>query len=83
MLKQYMFCPSHVLNYEHLEIRGDLTYEEKLEKMINKKIQELRTRKIPLVKILWKNHEIEERSWELEDEMRSMYCQLFQEGISK
>ena len=37
----------------------------------------LRTKTITLVKVLWKNHTVEEASWEREDEMKSKYPELF------
>ena len=37
----------------------------------------LRTKTIPLVKVLWKNHTVEEASLEREDEMKSKYSKLF------
>ena len=37
----------------------------------------LRSKVIPLVKVLWKNHEREAATWELEAQMRRQYPQLF------
>ena len=37
----------------------------------------IRTKTISLVKVLWKNHIVEEASWEREDEMKSKYLELF------
>ena len=37
----------------------------------------LRTKTISLVTVLWKNHTVEEASWEREDEMKSNYPELF------
>lgn len=54
----YVYCLSHVLNYEPPEIQENLTYEEIPEKELKNKIQELQTSKVLLVKILWKNHAI-------------------------
>ena len=35
---------------------------------------------MPLVKVLWRNHKIEEAKWESEEAMRQQYPQLFNEG---
>ena len=35
------------------------------------------TKTISLVKVLWKNHTVEEASWERDDEMKSNYLELF------
>ena len=37
----------------------------------------LRSKVIPLVKVIWKNHERESATWELEAQMRGQYPQLF------
>ncbi len=79
MLRKYISDPSHVITYEPLQIRENLTYEEIPVKLLDRKVQELRTKSIPLVKVLWRNHEIEEASWELEDEIRKRYPSLFSE----
>ncbi|RVW85785.1 hypothetical protein CK203_055380 [Vitis vinifera] len=37
----------------------------------------LRTKTIPLVKVLWDHHGVEETTWELESDMRKKYPELF------
>jgi hypothetical protein len=54
-----------------------LTYEELPMQVLDCKEQQFRTKTIPLVKILWRNHDIEEALWELEQEMRGRYLHLF------
>ena len=44
---------------------------------LDKRVKELRNKKIPLVKILWRNQFVEEATWELEDKMRRKYSELF------
>jgi hypothetical protein len=80
MLRKYIPDPSHVIRYEPLQLQGDLAYKEVPVKVLDRKVQELRTKSIPLVKVLWRNHEIEEASWELEDEIRKKYPSLFDEN---
>ena len=77
MLRKYIPDPSHVLNYEQLKIKDNLTYEEVPIQILDRKDHVLRTKTIPLVKVLWKNHTVEEVSWEREDEMKSNYLELF------
>ena len=77
MLRKYITNPSHVLSYEPLELTHDLTYEEKPVQILDKKEKELRNKRIPLVKVLWRNQIVEEATWEREDEMRSKYPELF------
>ena len=43
-------------------------------------MKELRKKRIPLVKVLYRNHKTEEAMWESEEVMRQQYPQLFNEG---
>lgn len=45
--------------------------------ILDKKDKALRNKVIPLVKVLWRNHKVEEATWEREDEMRVKYPHLF------
>ena len=82
MLRKYIPDPSHVLNYEPHKIKDNLTYEEILIQILDRKDHVLRTKTISLVKVLWKNHTVDEASWEQEDEMKSKYLELFvNEGV--
>ena len=77
MLRRYILSPSHVLNYEQLELSQDVSYEEHPVKILDTKEKELRNKRILLVKVLWKNHEVEEATWEREEEMKTKYPHLF------
>ena len=67
MLKKYHPDPSHVLQSENIEINEALTYEEKPVKLLDHNMKELRNKRIPPVKVLWRNHGIEETTWEVEE----------------
>ena len=54
-----------------------LTYEEEPVEILAREVKELRNKKIPLVKVLWRNHKTEEATWESEETMRQQYPQLF------
>jgi hypothetical protein len=47
-------------------------------KIVDKKDQVLRTKMIPIVKVLWHNHRVKEASWEAEHDMQSCYPHLFE-----
>ena len=68
MLRKYIPDPSHVLRDRPIELKDNLTYEET-------PVQ--RSKVIPLVKVLWRNHEREAATWEPEAQMRRQYPQLF------
>ena len=77
MLRKYIPDPSHVLIKQPVQLKENLTYEETLVQIVDRKEQVLRSKVIPLVKELWKNHEREAATWELEVQMRCQYPQLF------
>ena len=77
MLKKYVHDPSHVLHQEPVEVNTDLTYEEKPVQILDREEKVLRNRTIPMVKVLWRNHKVEEATWEIESEMRKNYPDLF------
>ena len=77
MLKKYVSDPSHVLTQDAIEVQEDLTYEEKPVKILDRQDKMLRNKIIPLVKVLWKNHKMEEPTWEREDDMKARYPELF------
>ena len=77
MLCKYIPNPSHVLETPKIELRDDLSYEEQLMQILGREEKELRNKTISLVKVIWRNHLVEEATWELEDQMRSQYPHLF------
>ncbi|XP_060211808.1 uncharacterized protein LOC132639374 [Lycium barbarum] len=56
MLRRYRSDPSHVLPAKTIEVSPDLTYEEEPIQTLAHETKELRNKKIPLVKVLWRNH---------------------------
>ncbi|TYJ96909.1 pol protein [Cucumis melo var. makuwa] len=79
MLRKYVLDPSHVVDYEPLEIDENLSYTKQPVEVLAREVKMLRNREIPLVKVLWPNHRVEEATWEREDDMRSRYPDLFEE----
>ncbi|XP_073057205.1 uncharacterized protein [Primulina eburnea] len=77
MLRKYLSNPSHVLRHEALDLLTNLSYEEMLVQIIDRKVKVLRNKEIGFVKVLWRNHVIEEATWEPEEEMRQRYPVLF------
>ncbi|KAA0046943.1 pol protein [Cucumis melo var. makuwa] len=69
MLRKYVPDPSHVVDYEPLEIDENLSYTEQPVEVLARQVKMLRNREIPLVKVLWRNHRMEEATWEREDDM--------------
>ncbi|VFQ83914.1 unnamed protein product [Cuscuta campestris] len=56
----------------HIDISRILAHE----------VKELRNKRVPLVKILWRNHVVEEATWETEESMKVQYPHLFSDNDS-
>ena len=52
MLKMYITDPSNVLQSQTVELGEDLTYEEYPVEIVDRRIRQLRTKEIPMVKVL-------------------------------
>ncbi|XP_048227271.1 junction-mediating and -regulatory protein-like [Ricinus communis] len=60
MLRKYISDPSHVLQPQYVEVSEDLTYEEQPVMIVDTQVRQLRSKVIPMVKVLWRNHSFEE-----------------------
>ncbi|KAL0560548.1 hypothetical protein IC582_000953 [Cucumis melo] len=79
MLRKYVADPTHVVDFEPLQFSENLSYEEQPVEVLAREVKKLRSREIPLVKILWQNHGVEEATWEKEEDMRAQYPELFED----
>ena len=77
MLRKYVADPSHVLVEQPIELKEDLSYVEEPLAIVDRKEQILRSKVIPLVKVVWRRHSMEEATWESEDSMKMRYPYLF------
>ena len=77
MLRKCMSDTSKIIVPEPLQIQEDLTYVEHPVEVLDRKERVLRTKTIPMVKVLWRSHTIEEATWESEEETRKEYPYLF------
>ncbi|KAA0066924.1 pol protein [Cucumis melo var. makuwa] len=73
MLRKYVSNPTHVVDFEPLQINENLSYEEQPVEIFAREVKMLRNRGIALVKVLWRNHGVEEATWEREEDMRAQY----------
>ena len=77
MLWKYVPDASHVIIHEPLQLDHKLTYEEQPVAILDNLIRKLRSKEVPMVKVLWNRHNKEEATWELEVDMRNKYPHLF------
>ena len=76
MLRKYHPDPGHVIWWLEVQVVEDATYEERPIKILDRKEQVLRTKTIPLVRVLWQHHGVEEATWELESAILEQYLEL-------
>ncbi|GAV84681.1 Chromo domain-containing protein [Cephalotus follicularis] len=76
ILRKYHPDPSHVLQYEPLELQIDMSFKERPVQIVDRRVKQLRNKDIALVKVLWQYCGLEEATWEREDEMRARYPQF-------
>ncbi|XP_050941536.1 uncharacterized protein LOC127149715 [Cucumis melo] len=79
MLRMYVADPTHVVDFEPLQIYENLSYDEQPVEILAREVKMLRNQGIALVKVLWRNHGAEEATWEREDDMRTQYPELFED----
>ena len=77
-LRRYVFDPSHVLQHEPIQLVESLQYEEKPLRILGREVRKLRSRTIPLVKVLWSGQDGDSATWEKEDDMLIRYPYLFE-----
>ena len=71
MLRRYRSDPSHILQAQPLELKYDTSYEEESIAIVARETKVLRTKIIPLLKVLWTHHGSEEATWGREEDMRN------------
>ena len=60
---------------------SDFTYDEEAKAILAHEVKQLRNKQIPMVKVLWQHHGMEEATWEPKLTMRAQYPQLFNSSI--
>ncbi|KAF5442080.1 hypothetical protein F2P56_037044 [Juglans regia] len=66
-----------IMEPSSIKFQSNLSYEEWPVQIVDRKEQELRIRKIPLVKVPWNNMNFQEATWKREDSLKTKYLHLF------
>ncbi|XP_070024811.1 uncharacterized protein [Nicotiana sylvestris] len=69
--------PSRVVSVDDVQVIEHLSHKETPSAILDKQVRRLRTKDIASVKVLWKNINVEEMTWEAEKDMNSRYPHLF------
>ena len=76
-LRRYVPDATHILQPEIIELDSALTDVERPVKILDTKVRSTRNKEVRIVKVLWRNQNSEEQTWEAEDAMRQKYPDLF------
>ncbi|XP_059295383.1 uncharacterized protein LOC132048704 [Lycium ferocissimum] len=82
MLRGYKPDPAHIISPEVVEINDGLTYEEQPVEILDRQVRRLRAKDIASVKVLWRNHDVEEATWEAAEDIKIRYPHLFTSTVS-
>ncbi|XP_070056079.1 uncharacterized protein [Nicotiana tomentosiformis] len=63
---------------EAIEVNEELSYEEIPVAILDKQVQKLRNKEIAFVKVLWRNQQVEEATWEAEEVLKKKHPYLFE-----
>ncbi|XP_019264847.1 PREDICTED: uncharacterized protein LOC109242447 [Nicotiana attenuata] len=69
--------PSLIVPVETIEVNEELTYEKIPVAILDRQVRKLRNKEIASVKVIWRNQQVEETTWEAEEEMKKKYPHLF------
>nr|XP_016477450.1 PREDICTED: uncharacterized protein LOC107798938 [Nicotiana tabacum] len=78
MLRKYISNLSQVLEAPTIPLDKKLSYEEEPMAIVVRQVRKLLLKEIVFVKVLWRNHTVEEATWEVEYAMQVKYPHLFQ-----
>ena len=75
-LRRYVADPSHVLEAEDLQFRGDLSVDVQPVSLGGSQTRQRRGRSISLVQVIW-DKRTGDSTWELEEDVKKSYPYLF------
>nr|XP_009771406.1 PREDICTED: uncharacterized protein LOC104221943 [Nicotiana sylvestris] len=78
MLRKYIPDSTHMIEAPIIPLNEKLSYEEESMAIVDRQIRKLRSKEIVFVKVLWRNHTVEETTWVVEKDMQAKYPHLFQ-----
>ena len=81
MLRRYRSNESRILPVQDIQVQQHFTFDEEQKVILDREVKQLQNKQVPLVKVLWQHHDMEEATCKPELTMRAQYPQLFDSGI--
>ena len=75
-LRECIGGPPKIFPAEEVQVTEELSDEEQSMIILDRQVRRLRTKEVPSVKVLWRNKNREEMTWEAEDEMKKRFPHL-------
>ena len=60
MLRRYRYDESHILPIQDIQVQSNFTFDEEPKAIPDREVKQLRNKQVPLVKVLWQHHDMEE-----------------------
>ncbi|CAN6477884.1 unnamed protein product [Victoria cruziana] len=79
LLRKYLPNLKHQISYDQLQLHDDLRYQEGPVRVIDEQVRRLRNKEIPMVKVEWQHHQVQDCTWESREKMKRLYQFLFYE----
>ncbi|KAL6212109.1 hypothetical protein ACLB2K_017330 [Fragaria x ananassa] len=76
-LKKSALDAPQVMSWSNVPLDQNVTFEEGPVCILEREEKMLPNRQVPLLKVKWQHHGVEEATWELEYDMRKKYPHLF------
>ena len=77
ILQRYRSDTSHILPVQDIQVQEDFIFDEEPKSILDREIRQLQNKQVPMVKVFWQYHSMEEATWEPESTMRVQHPQLF------
>ena len=77
LLKKYHGDGNYNIRWDSFLLDDNLSYEAEPVAILDSEVRNLRSKEIAFIKVQWKNHPVEESTWENEADMQERYPHLF------
>ncbi|XP_019057445.1 PREDICTED: uncharacterized protein LOC109116461 [Tarenaya hassleriana] len=69
MIRKYVVDPSYMIQPQELEFTSAMRFRDEPLQIVDQKIKKVRTKEVPLVKVVWRSQGVSDMTWEPEAEM--------------
>ena len=77
MIRNFIGDPVSIITLDFLGVEVSLSYEEVPIEILDRQVKLLRKHEVPSVKVLHRNHLVEDYTWEAKADMKSLCPYIF------